>query len=375
METIQLVLPQQEYVDFMAMPDGLAKNVNYYNNMYGRGFTEASITKKDGCIYYAANTFKIVKSTKSSYYIKRINKDGFTINEKGKVSFWFNKNIFQIPHINAVFKYFNFNWLDFKLYPFITKGIFEKMLALKITNNVEVCKAYIKAMRINCSPALFLKLFQTNSISKQDFLRKASVAKDINHFIEYLLTPNDTRSLLVYEDMVKEAQILERKIDYNWSSKRLIEEHKAWTEEIMQIEVDSLKDVTLAHLEPFEKYTPDGFTLLKSQKEVFAEGKLMRHCIYTAYWSPILNSSYIAYHVKLNDEEVTLGLNLNRHGLPEDKVTFNQCYGKYNSTPSSAMLSKVKQFIKKLNQHVKKDNIFSLKFYVDPSESVETLTF
>ena len=34
METIQLITPMQEFTDFMAMPDGLAKNVSYYNNTH-----------------------------------------------------------------------------------------------------------------------------------------------------------------------------------------------------------------------------------------------------------------------------------------------------------------------------------------------------
>jgi len=366
METIQLVSPQQEFADFIALPDGLAKNISYYNNFQSRNFTEASITKKDGCIYYAANTFKVVKSTKSSYYIKRVTKDGFTIDQKGKASFWFNKTIFQMPYINEVFKHFNFNWLDAKLYPFITKGIFEKMVAGKITNNTDVCKAYIKAMRLNCSPALFLQLFQTTTISKQDFLRRAVVAKDINHFIEYLLTPNDGRSNLVFEDMVKEALILEKKIDYKWSSKRLTEEHKDWTEQIMQIEIDSLDSKNVSGIEKFDRYTPDGFKLLKTQKEVFYEGKTMKHCLYTAYWSSIKNSSYLAYHITLGEEEATLGVN-----IYSDKLVYNQCYTKYNGPVSSKMQVKVTDFVAQLNEQVERDGILKYKQEQDNQEYVQ----
>jgi hypothetical protein len=352
METIQLVSPQQEFKDFMALPDGLAKNVSYYNNLQGRNFTEASITRKNGCIYYAANTFKVVKSTKSSYYVRRTTKDGFTINQKGKVSVWFNKSIFQVPHIMQLFKHLNFNWFSEKLYPFVTKTIFEKMVAGKITNNTDIAKAYIKAMRINCSPALFLQLFENTSISKQEFLRQASVAKDVNHLIEYLLSPNDTRSRLVIEDMIKEAQMLERKIDYKWSSKRLTEEHKAWTEQIMQVEIDSLDNESIPGVERFERYTPDEFKLLKTQKDVFYEGKTMKHCVYTAYWTSIKNNTYIAYHVTNGDEEATLGVN-----VYSDKVVYNQCYSRYNGSISSKLQTKVKSFVEELNEQVQRDGI------------------
>jgi hypothetical protein len=356
METIQIQTPQREFADFMAMPDGLAKNVHYYNNIQGRNFSEASITKKDGCIYYAANVFKVVKSTKSSYYVKRVTKDGFTIDQKGKLNVWFNKSIFQIPHMVDVFKYFNFNWFSEKLYPFVTKGIFEKMIAGKITNNTDVCKAYIKVMRLNCSPSLFLQLFTGDSmISKADFLRQTSVAKDVNHFIEYIMSTTKENSRDKYhilQDMIKEAQILEKKIDFTWSLNRVKEEHKKWTEEIMQVEIDGLDDQVIPNIERFDRYTPKQFKLLKTQKEVFYEGRMMKHCVYTAYWNTIKNNNYLAYHVEFNGEEATLGVYIDK-----DCIRYNQCYTRYNGAISNTMSTLVKQFVEELNEQVKKDGV------------------
>jgi hypothetical protein len=356
METIQLQLPQREFADFMAMPDGLAKNVYYYNNMQSRNFSEASITKKDGCIYYAANTFKVVKSTKSSYYVKRVTKDGFTIDQKGKLSVWFNKNIFQIPHMVDVFKYFNFNWFSQRLYPFVTKGIFEKMVTGKITNNIDVCKAYIKAMRLNCSPSLFLQLFTSDyTISKTDFLRQASVAKDVNHFIEYTMSVSKENSRDKYHilsDMIKEAQILEKKIDFTWSLNRVKEEHKKWTEEIMQVEIDGLDDQVIPNVERFDRYTPKHFKLLKTQKEVFYEGKIMKHCVYTSYWNSIKNNNYLAYHIEFNGEEATLGVYIDN-----DCIRYNQCFSRYNGAISHTMHTLVNQFVEELNEQVKRDGV------------------
>jgi len=366
METLQLVTPPQEFKDFMAMPDGLAKNISYYNNINSRQFSEASITRKDGHIYFAANTFKVVKSTKSSYYVKRVTKDGFTVDPKGKLSIWFNKNIFQMPYIQMVFTHFNFNWLSEKLYPFVTKGIFEKMIASKITNNIDVCKAYTKVMRINCSPTLFLRLFTGDSmISKQEFLRQASIAKDINHMIEFSIDYaknyreakyNDVMNekSRIIADMIKEAQILEKKIDYTWSLNRLKEEHKDWTEKIMQVEIDSLDNVVIPNVERFDRYTPENFKLLKTQKEVFYEGKTMKHCVYTAYWTSIKNGNYIAYHITEGNEEATLGVNI--YG---NKLVYNQCYSRYNNSISDKLEIKVKAFIEELNEQVIRDGVFN----------------
>lgn len=176
--------------------------------------------------------------------------------------------------------------------------------------------------------------------------------------------------------MVIEAQILNKKIDYNWSTPRMKEEHKAWTQEIMQYEIDSLKDVPLDFLQPFHKYTPDGFKLLDTQKQVFAEGKLMNHCIYTSYWESIKSGGYLAYHVDLNGEEATLGVNLYRHDVFGYNIKFNQCYGRYNQAVSTKMSDKVKEFVKQLNDGVMKDKVTDIQFDVDNSQYIEeTITF
>ena len=243
MEKIELIGFSKLYTDFMSMENGVAKNVFYYKNITQHQFTEATILKKDGCIYYSYSTVKIQK-TKDSYYIKRVGKDGFTIDEKGKLKIWFNKSVFQIPLIQEIFKYFRFNWLHDCVIPYITKTILEKMFAGKITNNLDVVKQYLKVMRIKASPALFYKLISFNYFTKQDILRHIAVAENVDNFIKYALFMSSKKHPIVksqeeiqkeqiIQDMIKEAQILNKKINYNWSLLRLKTEHSKWTKEIM----------------------------------------------------------------------------------------------------------------------------------------------
>ena len=361
MENTILIPFHPEVREFIDMEPGTLKNLKYYKQMMGCNFFEASICKKNGCIYYSCNTL-VFKKSKNSYYLQSKAKDGFTIDEKGKMKVWYGKNIFQLPHIDKVFEYFNFNWLtSHKIYPYITKSIFEKMVAGKITNTTDIIKAYFKAMRINASPALFLRTLNLSSItlSKTDFLRQASVAKDVNHLIEYLHDNQlcqDYTKHQIFNDMIQEAQILGKKIDYTWSLNKLKEVHKEWTEEIMKVEIDSLEDVSVDGIEYFDKFTPNGFKLLKTQKEVFAEGSRMKHCVYTAYWNTIKNGHYIAYHIDLDGEEATLGIN-----IYDDKVSFNQCYSRYNQSTSDNLQCIARNFVDDLNKQLKEENYFLTK--------------
>jgi len=370
MEVIKLKTPQEELKQFLDMPAGITKNIKYHSQMTGRRFTESNICYKDGNIYYAVNDLVIKKGKAGSYYIKQGSKDGFTIDEKGKMKVWYNKNIFQIPFISDVFKHFNFNWFNEKLYPYVTKGIFEKMVKGTVSNNNDIVKAYFKAMHINASPSLFLKLITVSSMSKQDFLRQMSIAKDVNHLIEYYYgcatseSKDYIRNQLIH-DMIQEAHILEEKIDFKWSTSRLREVHKEWTIKIMEAEVNSLDDVTLEYVDKFDRYTPEGFKLLKTQKEVFSEGKVMNHCVYTSYWESIKAGRYLAYHVTHGDEEATLGIN-----IYNDKLVYNQCYTRYNQSISQGMALKVKEFFDHLYDQVQRDGVLKLNQPVVVEESL-----
>jgi hypothetical protein len=366
MEKIELIGFSKLYTDFMSMENGVAKNVFYYKNITQCQFNEATILKKDGCIHYSYSSVKISK-TKNSYYAKRVGKDGFTIDEKGKLKVWYNKSVFQIPLIEEIFKYFRFNWLHKCVIPYITKTILEKMFAGKITNNLDVVKEYLKLMRIKASPALFFKLINESYFTKQDVLRHISVAENVDNFIKYALfmsskkypaeMPTEVKEKEgIISDMIKEAQILNKKINYNWSLLRLKTEHSKWTKEIMKAELDLLEDVSIPNVDIIDKYTPAEFKLLKTQKEVFVEGTMMNHCLYTAYWHSIKTGRYLAYHVKYNNEECTLGLTLNVNNDKID-VTYQQCYLAHNKLITPTMKKFTTSFVENLNQKIKTEKL------------------
>lgn len=351
MENIILQPVQQEYTDFMSLPIGVFKNIQYYNTIQSRQFWESSLCKKDGCVYYSHSVFTVKKS-KNGYYKQNKTRDGFTLNEKGKLSIWFGKTIFQVPGIKDVFNHFNLNWFNDRLQLYVTKTIAEKMLTGKITNNLDVVKAYIKAMRLNCSHKLLYAVIKDGNYPKPFLLSLMSVAKDQNHLLEACLSIDGREKLVVYiGDIVRQAQILDRKIDFKWSDKRMQEEHQKWTKEIMDIEFQSMEDVKAEHLIPFLEFNYPGFKLLTTKKEVYAEGKAMNHCVYTNYWSSVERKHYMVYEIKWMNQKATLGCYMS------DNITFNQCYGYANSAISTELHAHVTQFLLDLNAWVREKQL------------------
>ncbi len=353
---------QDEVVDFLKMPNSLYKNVLYYRSFMSRHASEAEIVYKDDCIYYINATYAVKKS-KNGYYRQCVKKEGFTI-KNNKLSIWFNKSIFELQGLKLVLDHFKCNWLHPGLVPYITKSIAEKIFTGKITNNTEVCKAYLKVMRFkDASPKLFSDVITGNNThNKQNLLRGMSVAKDVNHFFEWMINLqtnrysgksiiNGQQEYLVW-DMVQQALTLDKKIDFKWSEKRLTEEHNEWTKIIMDIEGEYMEDVVIDSILPYDKFNYPGFKLLKTQKEVYFEGKLMRHCVYTNYWNPIKYGNYLAYAVEHNGERATLGLNINN-----DEITYNQCYSVGNSSVSGSLRTVVDSMIMLLNSFAKANKL------------------
>lgn len=347
MENIVLLSPEENFTNFMSLPEGTYKNIVYNKEIRGHTFKEANIAKDGGKTYYSVSSFQVMKN-KGAYYVKRTHKDGFTLNEKGKVSVWFGKTIFNLPHLILVCKYFNMNWFSTQLMPYITKSIFEKMLSGKLTNNSDIMKAYVKINRLDVSPKKFLDTVMDKQWTKSDLLRHFSVAKDQNHVLDWFTKKDeDNKGYLrshTMNDLIDQAGILGRKIDFKWSEKRINEEHKLWTREIMAEELKMMEDIRPEWIEKYKPFSISGFRLMESQKEIFEEGTYMDHCVYTNYWSSIKNGSYLVYHLTKGDEEATLGLN-----LYADKITFNQCYRKRNELISDELQKDVESFIKHLN--------------------------
>ena len=342
-KVINIEEPEQKLADFLAMEPSAYKNFKYFNEIQGHSFRRVNLSYKGDTMYYSYQTLS-VKRNGSAYYVKQSNKAGFTF-ENRKLKIWWGKNIKELPYLPVLLKELGMEWCIHEYHTILTKGILEKMLRGDITNPVDMCKAYLKAVRIkNVSPKLFSDLIKSGRIGRYDIFTSIEVAKDPNHYIEKMLDDNKIFTY-IESDLTKQALILGRKIDFKWSDKRMRAEHEAWTKEIMDMEGENIDDTPL----PLREFPLlDGMTLLNSQKKVWLEGKIMHHCVYTNYWQSIKNNSYLAYHIEMGDEVATLGVN--SYG---GNITFNQLYSTYNSKVSENLHNKVNTWIESINQQLK----------------------
>ena len=99
----------------------------------------------------------------------------------------------------------------------------------------------------------------------------------------------------------------------------------------------------------------DGFKLLTTKKEIYTEGKVMNHCIYTNYWSSVQNGNYLVYQVDWFGERATLGCYMS-----DEKITVNQCYRHSNRAISSGLTDLINTiFINSINRWAKENKIIN----------------
>ena len=184
------------------------------------------------------------------------------------------------------------------------------------------------------------------------------------------LSPN------LQKDISDQCKILNVKIDVNWSKKRLDEEHILMTEKIMEYEVNSLSDIKLNY--PTKLDLPSCFKILSTEKEVFREGKIMHHCIYTNYWPRINNRKYLAIHLDYQGTKVTIGVRKSNKGKQllfqappgfkelNHEYIIDQMYSSYNHSVSPEIKSFVEQYIYNPKVQIQLEDFF-LKDFVNKS--------
>jgi hypothetical protein len=360
MEKIIIIPRDSKLVDFFAMEDGIYKNILFNREIASFQFAESDLVKMDdGKIHFAHTMYTVKKGKK--YYTKNKSKKGFTVDEKGKLKIWYGSDIAGNQIFSNALKALKIDWFTNEvtiLWPFMTKTLFQKVITGKITNPIDFLSGYLKLSRISASPKLMYAACKCGTLSKTTFLIGAYAAKDVNHYLEYFMdsSVNKTHHL---DDLIKQSKILERKIDFKWSSKRMDEEHTNWTKEIMAAEIHSIPDreVKVNNYKKIAEFVPDFFEALDTQKKVFTEGSTMKHCVYTNYWNNINSGTFLAYHIKWKDQEATLGL----YSYENNVVRISQIYGVRNSTVSSELRDEVRKIVDWINANVVDKSVEFLK--------------
>lgn len=135
----------------------------------------------------------------------------------------------------------------------------------------------------------------------------------------------------LFDDLLRDAAILDKRINPKWSMSRMRQEHQKNIKAIMEWEVGT-KDETNIYGKTFST-TFHGYDIetVSSCREAFIESKEQHNCLFYNYWKDITRGAYVAFRVSDGKGgRYTAGARRNA-STTEDAFIFDQIYADYNS--------------------------------------------
>lgn len=143
-------------------------------------------------------------------------------------------------------------------------------------------------------------------------------------------------------DAVDLALQLKKKVNFNWSRNKFQDINVQWSRELMRKDIEKRNPQDIYKNKELIKDAK----LLSSERDVFEEGMIMHHCVYTNYWGLIKSGKYVALHLNstINPSGITLGVQVmydyNNKDNIISKLVFDQAFYAYDkmlSTEDSQM--------------------------------------
>lgn len=341
------------------------KDLNYSQKLKYVGCTYKSVIKlcvTDNCIYYTCSNRQLRRRGKTFYpavgsrEIIYIGKNEIRLNVS-------DQTLFDFISILGIdwFKDMNYSILGIL---FRNKTIFRRLITNRIYNEETLYKSALSCVYQlkNISWKTVRKYYEW-MYGESNWLRPAYVSfadlyyftKNIDQTIDTLYSLGDSPG--IYSDLLTSAINLDEVVDFTWSKKRIVEEHKRQTETLMSKEISAKKEVPIYDI----KGMKFPFRLLNTERDIFLEGSLMHHCLYNCYYGRINKHEYIAFHLD-SPEDCTLGI-----WMCNGKPALNQIYKKYDQRVSDETRKYAEEFIeshqadllKLFNQEVKEDKCFA----------------
>ena len=324
--------------DLFRMEEHKAMPVEIQRYMFYKGelfpFTVINKKETDANIYWSL-TIKTPRFENNRLFYLSKNKSGVTYDKvKKTIKIWFGHNISTLEHdlMPDIINTFQLDWfsnMSKSLKTLLNNTMLQNCIKGKITNPRDYVKAYLKTSpykNLDISVELFYKTFSHIHIgSPKSFKKTILYSVNPNESLEYIgRTFNGSESNPTFYDLFNQAELLDRKINIKWSESRMKEVHKEWTRELMSIAIKRLAPVEYVYP---KLETPKGISLITSNIELFEEGTLMHHCVYTNYEYRVRSKNYFVFKYDRNGVRATIGA-----CILKDKVQIDQMYSIGNTT-------------------------------------------
>ena len=222
-----------------------------------------------------------------------------------------------------------------------------KFIAYNKDNFVSFLNAYdeiITYMKVATNQETLFNKLKTGAIQTRSSKPVNSVHQDgwltsLTRAFNYL---GEVAEKSLVADAVDLALQLNKKVNFSWSRNKFQDINVQWSRELMRKDIEKRNPQDIYKNKELIKDAK----LLSSERDVFEEGMIMHHCVYTNYWRLIESGKYVALHLNstVNSLGITLGVQVmydyNNKDNIISKLVFDQAFYAYDkilSTEDSQM--------------------------------------
>ena len=217
-----------------------------------------------------------------------------------------------------------------------------KFIAYNKDNFVDPFSAYddiITYMKVATNQEVLFNKLKTGAIQTRSSKPINSVHQDgwltsLTRAFNYL---GEVAEKSLVADAVDLALQLNKKVNFNWSRNKFRDINVQWSRELMRKDIEKRNPQDIYKNKELIKDAK----LLSSERDVFEEGMIMHHCVYTNYWRLIESGKYVALHLNstVNPSGITLGVQVmydyNNKDNIISKLVFDQAFYAYDKILST----------------------------------------
>ena len=214
-----------------------------------------------------------------------------------------------------------------------------KFIAHNDSNFISSSNAYdevITYMKVATNQEVLFNKLKTGVIQTRSSKPVNSVYQDewLTSAFNYL---GEVAETSLVADAVDLALQLNKKVNFNWSRNKFRDINVQWSRELMRKDIEKRNPQDIYKNKELIKDAK----LLSSERDVFEEGMIMHHCVYTNYWRLIESGKYIALHLNstVNSLGITLGVQVmydyNNKDNIISKLVFDQAFYAYDKILST----------------------------------------
>ena len=217
-----------------------------------------------------------------------------------------------------------------------------KFIAHNDSNFISSSNAYdevITYMKVATNQEVLFNKLKTRAIQTRSSKPVNSVHQDgwltsLTRAFNYL---GEVAEKSLVADAVDLALQLNKKVNFSWSRNKFRDINVQWSRELMRKDIEKRNPQDIYKNKELIKDAK----LLSSERDVFEEGMIMHHCVYTNYWRLIESGKYIALHLNstVNPSGITLGVQVmydyNNKDNIISKLVFDQAFYAYDKVLST----------------------------------------